>query len=214
MIHIAIIDDDEEIGKSLTRWLKTKDDLLVEGHFFSVKEIIKKKNSITACNILLLDIDLGAENGISEIQRLKNMFPETKIIMLTSYASDQHVISSLRAGASGYYLKGSGLDSLWDAIQQTSKHGGYIDPSVTPTVTAFFSTMGDQNGESGLTKREVQVIMGFVDGLSYKLIASRLGVTVHTINHFVRVIYKKLEVNSKAELIRMAYRGEIEGIVL
>ncbi|MFK7971153.1 MAG: response regulator transcription factor [Bacteroidia bacterium] len=214
MIHIAIIDDEKRFRNSLSLWLKTRIEVILEGSFGSIDEVLEQKENLKSLDMILLDIELEGANGIAHIQVLKKTFPDIKVIILSSHSTDDHVISALRAGADSYCLKGGGSDSLWQAIMQTWEKGSYLDPSVTRKVIGFFSNFAENKQVSGLTKRELEVVIGIVDGLSYKLIANRLGVTVHTVNHFVRIIYKKLGVNSKAEVIRMAYRGDIVGITI
>lgn len=212
MIHIAIIDDEKRFRDSLSLWLKTRINVMMEGSFDSVDGILEQQANLKSLDMILLDIELAGDNGIAHIHTLKKIFPDIQIIILSSHSTDDHIISALRAGADSYCLKGSGSDNLWNAILQTWEKGSYLDPSVTKKVIGFFSNAKVNNEVSELTKREIEVVGGIVDGLSYKLIASRLGVTVHTVNHFVRIIYKKLGVNSKAEVIRMAYKGDIEGV--
>lgn len=214
MIHIAIIDDEKRFRNSLSIWLKTRIEVFLEGSFASIDEILEQQANLKSLDMILLDIELGGENGIAHIQVLKKTFPDIQIIILSSHSTDDHIISALRAGADSYCLKGAGSDNLWQAIMQTWKEGSYLDSSVTKKVIGFFSNFAGSKESKVLTKREEEVVMGIVDGLSYKLIANRLGVTVHTVNHFVRIIYKKLGVNSKAEVIRMAYQGDIVGITI
>ncbi len=215
MIHTAIIDDDTKLAQSICTWIQSKPELYSEGCYKSVDALIDSKDTIEKLEVLLLDIELNGISSLNHIGRIKNAFPEVEIIILSSYSSEEYIFSALRAGASSYCLKGSGLDVLGGAISQTHNSGSYFDPAVARKVAQYFSAdTHNTSDEMRLTQREIDVVIGLVDGLSYKLIGNRLGISIDTVRHFIRVIYKKLQVNSKSEVIKMAYRGEIEGVIL
>jgi len=135
-------------------------------------------------------------------------------VILSGYDKEDYILAALRAGASSYILKGAGLDKLEQGITETHRKGSYFDPLIARKVATYFVTEKPKEINQALTKREIEVVIGLVDGLSYKLIARRLGVTIHTVRHFIKIVYKKLGVNSKSEVISKAYKGEIEGIKL
>lgn len=215
MIRTAIVDDNKKLAQSICRWIESRPELVSEGCFISIEELLENKRSVASLDILLLDIELDNTISLDKITTIKKAFPGTEIIILSSFSSKAYIFAALRAGASSYCLKGSGMDNLWNAISQTHNKGSYFDPSVARKVASYFSDSSQVvSSDMQLTQREIDVVIALVDGLSYKLIGDRLGISIDTVRHFIRLIYKKLSVNSKSEVIKMAYRGEIEGLNL
>ncbi len=211
MINLALIDDDVKIASRLHGWLSAKPEVFSEGHFQTVNGLLESKSELEELDIILLDIELDGTNGITQIGRIKEVFPNVQIIILSSHGGEEYVFSALRAGAESYCLKGRNPENLWEAIKDTYEKGSYLDPLVARKVTNYFSKKSEKDPNRLLTDRELEVVQGLVDGLSYKLIAVRMGIALNTVRHFIKVIYKKLEINSKSEIIAKAYKGEIEG---
>jgi DNA-binding NarL/FixJ family response regulator len=145
---------------------------------------------------------------------IKDDHPETDIIMLTVYNDWQKIFDSLRAGASGYLVKNTPLVEIKKAIETVRNGGSVMSPEIARKVMEHFSSpIGAQaekeKPESVLTPKEKEIVIGLVDGLSYKLLADRMNISIDTIRFHIKNIYKKLHVNSKAEVISKSLRGEI-----
>jgi DNA-binding NarL/FixJ family response regulator len=156
-----------------------------------------------------MDIQLPGMSGIEGIGIIKEKYPEIEIIMLTVYHDSHKIFDSLKAGASGYLLKHTSLPEIKESIEKLASGGAPMSPQIARKVIQYFNKPDKKEVESDLTPREQDIVNGLVDGLSYKLIADRFDISIDTVRAHIRNIYKKLHVNSKAEVITKSLRGEI-----
>lgn len=209
MINFAIIEDDEEIREYLQSGLCADKDYqctLVAG---SVEYFLRFAEANNPPDLMLLDINLPGMSGTSGLPFLKEKFPDMEIIMLTNYDDTRRIFASLSAGASGYLLKSTSLRDIQASIKLALDGGAPMSPQIGRKVLNFFRPEKKADKTSTLTSREKEVVQGLVDGLSYKQIADRLSISVGTIFTHIKNIYKKLQVNSKAEVIVKSLRGEL-----
>lgn len=158
-----------------------------------------------------MDIQLPGMSGIEGIGIIKDKYPEIDIIMLTVYHDSHKIFDSLCAGASGYLLKHTSLPEIKESILNLLNGGAPMSPQIARKVINHFQEQEPRksNVESSLTPREHDIVNGLVDGLSYKMIADRYDISIDTVRAHIRNIYKKLHVNSKAEVIAKSLKGEI-----
>lgn len=207
MINIAIIEDDSLVRHTLTALFEQQDNMLCMLAVQSAELFLKKAPEISCPNIVLSDIGLPGMDGIEAIQPIKRLFPEAAIIMLSVYTDNDRIFKALCAGAVGYLEKDTPLQDIVDAIEVIHKGGSVMSPAIARKVVEYFAPR--RTYKEPLTAKEQQVIAAMVDGLSYKMIAARLGVTLETIRQHIKNIYRKLQVNSKGEVIVKSLRGEI-----
>lgn len=213
-IHqIAIVEDNEKIRDLIQKFLQMQQDFRCDHAYSSVESLLQVMRDGEFPDIVLMDIDLEGMSGIDGMKLIKSKYPEIEIIMLTVYHDSHKIFNSLRAGASGYLLKHTSLPEIRDAIDAVLNGGSPMSPQIARKVIAHFSETEeettDKSNESGLTMREQEIVVGLVDGLSYKMIADRMDISIDTVRAHIRNIYKKLHVNSKAEAIAKSLRGEI-----
>jgi DNA-binding NarL/FixJ family response regulator len=192
--------------------LSHQSDLLCDVAAGSVEEFLEKTKDSGLPDVILSDIGLPGMSGIDGITLLKEKDPEIDIIMVTVYNDWQKIFDSLKAGASGYLVKNTPLAEIKKAIETVHNGGSVMSPEIARKVMEFFSppsAQGEKPAEAALTPKEKQIVIGLVDGLSYKLLADRMGVSIDTIRFHIKNIYKKLHVNSKTEVISKSLRGEI-----
>lgn len=209
MINFTIIEDDEEIREYLQNGLcddKNYQCAFVAG---SVEYFLRFAEANNPPDLMLLDINLPGMSGTSGLPFLKEKFPDMEIIMLTNYDDTRRIFASLSAGASGYLLKSTPLRDIQAAIKLALDGGAPMSPQIGRKVLKFFRPEKKADKASTLSSREKEVVQGLVDGLSYKQIANRLNISVGTIFTHIKNIYKKLQVNSKAEVIVKFLRGEL-----
>ena len=207
MINIAIIEDDSLVRHTLTALFEQQDNMLCMLAVQSAELFLKKAPEIPCPDIVLSDIGLPGMDGIEAIQPIKRLFPEAAIIMLSVYTDNDRIFKALCAGAVGYLEKDTPLQDIVDAIEVIHKGGSVMSPAIARKVVEYFAPR--RTYKEPLTAKEQQVIAAMVDGLSYKMIAARLGVTLETIRQHIKNIYRKLQVNSKGEVIVKSLRGEI-----
>lgn len=212
MITVGIVEDDKDIRTGIQKYLNFQKDFLCEVVGESVEEFMSRTKGQEFPDVILSDIGLPGMSGIDGMRLIKEQHPDVDIIMLTVYNDWQKIFDSLRAGASGYLVKNTPLTDIKKAIETVHAGGSVMSPEIARKVMEHFSapaTVQRQTPESILTPKEREIVIGLVDGLSYKMIADRMGISIDTIRFHIKNIYKKLHVNSKAEVISKSLRGEI-----
>jgi DNA-binding NarL/FixJ family response regulator len=209
MTQVGIIEDNKKIRQLMQRYLDMQEDMSCPVATESVEEMLEYLTKFSHPNVLLMDIQLPGMSGIEGMKIIQQKYPDIEIIMLTVYHDSHKIFDSLKAGASGYLLKHTSLPEIKDAIELLMQGGAPMSPQIARKVITHFNDRGQKQQESNLTNREQDIVNGLVDGLSYKLIADRLDISIDTVRAHIRNIYKKLHVNSKAEVIAKSLRGEL-----
>lgn len=204
MISILLIEDDFNIQEALKQYIGSQDDFELVGVFSNV-ESFQISTWTKSPDVVLLDINLPGISGIDLIPELKNRFPNTAILMLSVNYDNDSVFKSLQAGADGYLSKETPLTKIKDAIIDINSGGSPITPAIARKVFDFFNAK--QNIAEDLSEREKQVVDGIVAGLSYKLVADNMNISIDTVRKYIKSIYRKLQINSKGELIAK-YHGK------
>ncbi|MCC5913802.1 MAG: response regulator transcription factor [Balneolaceae bacterium] len=210
MINIGIVEDNVKIRNLIQRYLDMQDNMKCKAAMDSVEEMLDYLKKYDAPDVLLMDIQLPGMSGIEGITIIKKEYPDIEILMLTVYHDSHKIFDSLMAGASGYLLKHTSLPEIKEAIEDLKSGGAPMSPQIARKVIQHFNKpVPDIKPENELTPREQDIVNGLVDGLSYKMIADRYDISIDTVRAHIRNIYKKLHVNSKAEVIAKSLRGEI-----
>lgn len=208
-IAIAIIEDVEDIRQSLARYLIQTQEIKSLRAFESMELFFEAMaDEANPPEVILSDIGLPGMDGIEGIKMIRKKHPEADIIMLTIFSDSDKIFNSLCAGATGYLLKGTPFAEVLKAIKLIHSGGSYMSPSIARKVINYFvperKFISDQ-----LTLKEKNIIEGLTEGLSYKLIAAKLDISIDTVRFHIKNIYRKLHVNSKAEVISKAFKGEL-----
>ena len=216
MTSVAIVEDDREIREGIQKYLAHQETMVCEYAAESMETFLELTGRGDFPEVILMDIGLPGMSGISGIRLIKERHPETDIIMLTIFSDWQRIFDSLRAGASGYLLKNTPLSEIKKSIENVHAGGAAMSPEIGRKVMEYFGQLAARPGvkessrnDNLLTPREKEIVVGLVDGLSYKLIADRMDISIDTIRFHIKNIYKKLHVNSKAEVISKTLRGEV-----
>ena len=205
MITLGIIEDDEIIRTIITKFLNKQTDIECVISSESIEEFYSNITKENPPEIILCDIDLPGMNGIDGIRKIKFDFPNIEFIMLTIHDNSHKIFEALRAGASGYLIKNDSLDEIKNAIDNILQGGSPLSSQVARKVIQYFKP----NKKTPLSLHEKEVIQGFVDGLSYKMIGDKLDISLNGVRYHVKNIYKKLHVNSKTEVLQKSFRGEL-----
>ena len=210
MTSIAIVEDNDKIRNLIQQYLDNQGNYECKMAYDSVEALLKDIKTGRLPNVILMDIELPGMSGIDGMKLIKNQHPEVEIIILTVYHDSHKIFDSLCAGASGYLLKHTSLPEIKEAIETLVEGGSPMSPQIARKVIDYFKKPEiKKEPESELTPREQEIVVGLVDGLSYKMIADRMSIAIDTVRAHIRNIYKKLHVNSKAEVIAKSLRGEI-----
>lgn len=210
MTVIGIVEDNKKIRDLIQRYLDMQAEMHCPVAVDTVEDLLQYLEKHEKPDVILMDIQLPGMSGIKGMEIIKNRYPEIEIIMLTVYHDSHKIFDSLKAGASGYLLKHTSLPEIKEAIEDLMKGGAPMSPQIARKVISHFNEEAPRKNENSmLTSREQDIVIGLVDGLSYKMIADRFDISIDTVRAHIRNIYKKLHVNSKAEVIAKSLRGEI-----
>lgn len=208
MIRLGIVEDDQFVRASFEAYFSSLDGFSIVRTADSVESFLSSEIISDSPNVILLDINLPGMSGIEGIKSIKERYPTAEILMITVFTDADNVFRALQSGAVGYLVKNTPLPEVKEHILQVMEGGAAITPSIARKVIEFFSLQRNKFKEE-LTDRERDVIKGIVDGLSYKLIADRLNISIDTVRAYIKRTYRKLHINSKGELITKYHRGEI-----
>lgn len=204
------MEDNKKIRDLIQRYLDMQEDLSCPVAVDSVEDMLEYLEEHPGPDVILMDIQLPGMSGIKGISIIKEEYPDIEIIMLTVYHDSHKIFDSLCAGASGYLLKHTSLPEIKESILDLTEGGAPMSPQIARKVIHHFQDEAPKKDpDSKLTPREHDIVNGLVDGLSYKMIADRYDISIDTVRAHIRNIYKKLHVNSKAEVIAKSLKGEI-----
>lgn len=207
MIKILIADDQELIRQSLLIILRTKSGFKVTDAVKNGLEVIQSIRKEKP-DVILMDIRMPKIDGVACTQIIKENYPDIKIIILTTFDDDDFVFSALKYGASGYLLKGVGMDELYQAILTVYRGGGMINPDIATKVFGMFSKMSqnnysiqvDETNIDEISKPEWKVIQQVGYGFSNKEIAQKLYLSEGTVRNYLSSILSKLNLRDRTQL--------------
>lgn len=210
IIKLAIVEDDVLIRESLVKFFGKNPNIdirLVAGSMEDGLEQLSDRR-LGDINLILLDIGLPGMSGLEGIRHLRQKLPEADIVMLTTFEEDDKIFKALCAGACSYISKRTSLLKIQEALVLVRRGGSYMSPSIARKIAQHFMPR-EARPQDVLTPRQRQIVDGLVEGLSYKLIADKLSISIDTVRDHIKRIYRTLEVNSKAEVIRRALEGDL-----
>ncbi len=207
MIQIALIEDDLMVRNYLAAFFATQQDLDCRISAASVEDFFKQAAAVERLDIVLSDIGLPGKSGIEAIPEIKKRFPDVAVIILSVYIDSDRIFKALCAGAVGYLQKDTAMEEILECIHVISKGGAVMSPIIARKVVDYFAPK--RSFSELLTAKEQQVITAMVEGLSYKMIGVRLGISLETVRQHIKNIYRKLQVNSKTEVIIKSLKGEL-----
>jgi DNA-binding NarL/FixJ family response regulator len=209
-LNLILVEDDFDIRTTLTDFFLSCDEFNDVQSFESVELLEEAVERGLKPDIVLLDIQLPGKSGIEGIKFLKQHFEDIDIIMLTIFKDEHKIFDSLCAGATGYLLKNTPIAEIREGILSLHNGGSPMSPQIARKVIRFFSHPAlPKEPKADLSAREKQIIDGLVDGLSYKLIADACFISIDTVRFHIKNIYKKLQVNSKGEVISKVLKGNL-----
>jgi DNA-binding NarL/FixJ family response regulator len=204
-ISLAIVEDLAEVREGLKQFISLNPEFTILGTFQTAEEAIDELPGLNA-DIVIMDINLPGMSGIECIRRTKRKTPRTQFMMFTVYESDEKVFEALKAGASGYLLKNTGLLQLIEALKELYNGGSPMSAHIArKLVTHFRDETAEAEFATGLSKRENEILKLLSKGLLYKEIADQLGISVGTVRQHIHNIYEKLHVQNRTEAINKAF---------
>ncbi len=207
-----MVDDHEVVRVGLRALLDKHPDFEVIAEAASAREAIERTKS-NKPDVVVMDIRLKGGSGIEACEEITEKYPDTKVIMLTSYAEDEMLFSAIRAGASGYVLKQIGSDDLIHAIEAIGRGEALLDPAVTQRVFQEVRKAAREEEASAfaeLTQQEMHVLQLVSEGRTNRQIAEMLFLGEGTVRNYVSSILSKLNVRNRAEAAAYAVEHNLK----
>lgn len=201
-IGVALVEDDSNLRANWRAAIDEMDGYRCVAACGSAEEALMEI-PIKAPRLVLMDIQLPGKSGIECARELIMRLPGSGIIMFTAFADRDYLFQALQSGACGYLLKHASADVLKEALDQVRDGGASMSPQIARQVVEFFREprhSADLELET-LSEREADVLRLLAQGMSYKLIADNLGITLNSVRCYIRRAYQKLHVNSRTEAI-------------
>lgn len=215
MIRIVLADDHVMIRQAIARALADVDGFSVVGQAGNAEESIELIARLTP-DVVLMDIGMPGMGGLAATEIICKKHPQVGVLMLTIHDREDYFFKALRAGASGYILKGAEMDELVDAVRAVAHGETYVFPGLIPKLVADYiyrvrsNTVGGRKPRE-ITPREQEVLRLIGDGRTTTEIAGTLTISPHTVRRHRDHIMAKLNLHSKADLIRFAiHRGLLD----
>lgn len=204
-ISIAIVEDLDVVRNGLKDFISLSTDFLVVGSFKTGEEALQKLPEIKP-DIVIMDINLPGMNGIECIRQVKDKSSSTQFMMFTVYENDDKVFEALKAGASGYLLKNTGLLQIAESVKELHEGGSPMSANIARKMVNLFRDSDKKTPFLDLlSNREKEILQWLAKGLLYKEIAEQLNITTGTVRIHIHKIYEKLHVQNRTEAINKAF---------
>jgi len=196
-----VVEDDASVRDILTTWLQEADGFSCTGVFPDVESAIPQI-ARGKPDVVLVDINLPGLSGIECVRQLKPLIPDTQFVMLTVYEDSNHIFDALTAGATGYLVKTTSREALVAALREVHAGGSPMSGNIARKVVQLLHPRPPATQlAKDLSKRENEVLVLLAQGYLYKEIADALGIGMETVNTYIRRIYEKLHVHSRAQAV-------------
>jgi DNA-binding NarL/FixJ family response regulator len=205
-IRVLLVDDHEIVRLGLMTLLNDQDNMEVVGEAGTAGEAVKSVEELRP-DVVLMDIRMPGEGGIVATREITAKFPQTKVVMLTSFADDELVMRAIQAGAVGYVLKQVGNEELLRAVAAAARGEALLDPSTTARLLSRVRERERQAEEDAfrdLSDRELQVLAEVARGKTNAEIGRTLNLSEKTVRNYLSTILEKLHLVNRIELATYA----------
>ncbi len=205
-IRVLLVDDHHIVRMGLKTIINDVADMEVVGEAGNAAEALRGVERLRP-DVILMDIRLPGESGIEVTGQITKRFPQSKVVILTSFADDSLVFRAISAGAVGYVLKQVENEELLRAISAAARGDAVLDPSVTSRLIAHVREAGhksDADAFRDLSERELDVLQWVAKGKTNAEIAASLNLSERTVGNYVSTILQKLHLTNRIELATYA----------
>ncbi|HLP75988.1 MAG TPA: response regulator transcription factor [Candidatus Paceibacterota bacterium] len=200
-IAVSIIEDDVPAREIIAGWIRRAEGFRLTSEHGSAESALARLPEEKP-DVVLADINLPGMSGIECIKRLKPVLPDTQFVMVTVYEDADHIFNALAVGASGYLLKQTARNDLLAALKEVHAGGSPMSSNIArKVVQSFRRPDSESNAGEDLSPREREVLELLARGYLYKEISDSLQISVPTVNTYIRRIYEKLHVRSRAQAV-------------
>ena len=209
-IRVTIFEDNRNLRQGLQQLINGSSGFNCVGAYANCNHLLENIEE-SKPDVVLMDIEMPGMNGIEAVKLLKNKYPDVKVLMETIFEENDKIFDSICNGAEGYILKNTPPVLILTAIKDIYEGGAPMTPSIASKVLKMFKTKQpvESKYDLDLSPREQEILKCLVEGMSYKLIASKCFISIGTVSGHIKNIYKKLQVHSKGEAVAKAIKGNI-----
>jgi two-component system, NarL family, response regulator DevR len=200
-LRVLIVDDHEVVREGLRSILNRREGINVVGEAGTVGTAVEEASRLRP-DVVIMDVRLPDGSGVEACREIRQENPDTKVIMLTSYADDEAVFASILAGAAGYLLKQTRGQALAEAIEAVAHGGSLLDPAVTQKVLERVRSLGGRRPDdslASLSDQEQKILLLIAEGKTNKEIAEEIFLSDKTVKNYVSSILSKLNLRRRAE---------------
>jgi DNA-binding NarL/FixJ family response regulator len=214
-VRLLLVDDHQVVRLGLRVLLTAEPGFQVVGEAGSAAEALALVESLRP-EVVLMDVRLPDQSGITACQRIRQRWPEVQVLMLTSFADEELVLEAVNAGAAGYVLKQVGTDDLVKAVRAVAQGDAVLDPVVTQKLLTHVRRAGHEAQLAAfrdLSERELQVLAQVAEGKTNAEIGAVLMLSEKTVRNHVSTILSKLGCTNRIEAATYAVRNHVERYV-
>jgi two-component system, NarL family, response regulator NreC len=215
-IRVLLADDHTLIRSGIATLLQSNKDFLVVGEAEDGEEAVRKTGELKP-TVVVLDLSMPKLSGIDATKQIRKKYPDVNVLVLTMHENEEYVYQILKSGAAGYVLKSAGKDELIAAIRAAAKGEKFFSPRISQLMAEGYVRRVEQaateleRGDIPLTRREREVLVLVVDGLTNQQIADQLFISPRTVDTHRTNIMQKLNIHDLANLVRYAIEHGIAG---
>lgn len=200
-ITVSIVEDNDKLRGTLARVLNRAEGFRCVSDYGNAEDALKDLPRVKP-EVVLMDINLPGINGVECVRQLKQLLPEVQVMMLTVYEDTENIFNALAVGANGYLLKRTPQAQLLEAIRDVHRGGSPMTTHIArKVVQSFQRTQASAAQTESLSEREQQVLELLAQGLIYKEISDKLGISYETVHTYIRRVYEKLQVRTRTEAV-------------
>ena len=205
MIKVSIYEDNIGLREVLTSVIREDKEFVLAGEFGHCLDVIQN-TKVYEPDVIIMDIDMPGKSGIEGVKEVKKHFPQVEVIMNTVFDDDDRIFEAIKNGATGYLLKNNSITNLKEAILQVKNGGAPMSPTIARKLINLQQTnTRKENQDFKLSEREFQVLKLLSKGMSYKMIAEELILSMDTVRSHIKKSYEKLHVHSVTEAIHKVF---------
>ena len=201
LIRVGIIEDNNYLLENYREFFSHYNDIELFFSYQSLEDWEATTPQTDDPDVILLDLVLPGKDGMEGIGLLRRAFPLVKILVISGDDRQESVVDCIKLGANGFLVKPGQLAEVYRAVVDVCRDGAYLSPKAAFRVVTHIGSRVEDQLAKRLTKRELELVLLLQEGLTYKELAERMFVSVYTVNHHLKKIYQKLNVESKSQLI-------------
>jgi DNA-binding NarL/FixJ family response regulator len=204
-IKVALYEDNAGLRETLASIIRDSEEFVLAGEFGHCLDVIENTKAFKP-DVIIMDIDMPGRTGIEGVKELKFVYPEVEVIMNTVFDDDDRIFNALKSGATGYLLKKNSLSTMLTAIKDVKNGGAPISSSIARRVLQLpFASERTTDLTHNLSDREIEILKHLSKGLSYKMVATEMIISLDTVRTYVKRIYEKLHVHSVTEAVHKVF---------